>query len=43
MDFTDSPGDLLVTIKVKPDKYFKKEGYNIMTEHKLSIPKVKYL
>lgn len=31
------PGDLLVTVKVKPHAYFKREGHNILTDCYLSL------
>ena len=31
-------GDLYVVLYVKPDKYFKRDGFNIITELKISLP-----
>ena len=32
------PGDLIVKITVKPDSYFKRDGFDIMTNAYVSIP-----
>ena len=34
---TGPPGDLLVTIKVKPHPYFKRDGADIQTEYFLTV------
>ena len=34
---TGPPGDLLVTIKVRPDPYFKRDGSDIHTEYFLTV------
>lgn len=31
-------GDLYITMKIKPDKRFKREGYNIVSKEKISFP-----
>ena len=35
-----SPGDLLIKVNIKPDPYYKREGFDIYTDCKLSIPDV---
>lgn len=32
-------GDLIIKLKVKEDSFFKRDGYNIYTEIKLSVVK----
>ena len=36
------PGDLIIKISVKPDPYFKRDGFDIQTTAYVSIPQVKY-
>ncbi len=33
-----SSGDLFIVLYVKPDKYFKRDGFNVITQLKLSLP-----
>ena len=39
-DAGSTPGDLIIKIHVKPDPYFRRDGFDIYSDCKLSVSEV---